>query len=863
MEGAGVGAALERGIQLLQAESDIPPISIPTWFMDLDFARSHFDADVWCVGSLVHRLKSAEALLRHRAAEEYGSRWKVNCHDPTMAALPAWAATEEDAQMRMVLALGRLALGSAVEAAFALEDYRARSSNRTSPVLYNDALLVAVWTSAHAEYVSYVQSGVEEPPFPGVHSFPNSLSEYDFSALFSMRTCPRMCPKSALPLLQVFQRSLNTGSRGWSSILESALQESVATRHVIVNAVMIALLGMHSMLTPSERAPWWMRMRCHRTLQHVLADGSIKSKLIQAATSTKEAVRRMVATFLSSSPALVEGICVTAPNIFAMRCPPVHKPSVGMESLSKTLADAGLEIVETINSDPNAYTTVLNREFKSDSDTAAWIGKTVCNANKTPCVSVLSDIWSSCFRVNFLAFWAHSTAHQQRASRLDPVQHRAIHDLNSVTKLTNGLSMQQQMHAQRLALGHVSAGILTMNEVAHLLGIQAPATQIKNATDALKFLSNIHPEEAAKMFVFARAAWVAEEVVVTELGKKTAEMQTRAIFRRLRRNDYHLGISTNLLPVQATHLHACIECRRVSSSHFSEPGKPGQTFTELGTSSSMLCTECEGAEKGKTHILCSKRSSAALRTALITEEAMVKQEIEYEEINYDVVEQILIEGRIGSAGSTEDPGGGLAARVRRDSKTAIEQRDRAYACGEQRMLQIPLIGRTVRVFGDWYGICSLCGCMLRVLPMHRYGAEICCCKCDAQMLGLPHPSVVDKKNPVCRFCNAVDTERKSSRWKMVKAPLDVRGENATLPPSLRHVFYCPKHYRPWITTAHRVLQTRIILSHIAHNAKPIHSTAVQRTAEELGFEEMSTKKKRKTGGKGGRGGKGGKGDNQE
>ena len=148
-----------------------------------------------------------------------------------------------------------------------------------------------------------------------------------------------------------------------------------------------------------------------------------------------------------------------------------------------------------------------------------------------------------------------------------------------------------------------------------------------------------------------------------------------------------------------------------------------------------------------------------------------------------------------------------------------------------------------------------------MLPMHRYGAEICCCKCDAQMLGMPPPSIVEKKNPICRFCSAVDTERKSSRWKMVKAPLDVRGENATLPPSLRHVFYCPKHFRPWITTAHRVLQTRIILSHIAHNAKPIHSTAVQRTAEELGFEEMSIKKKRKkNGAKDGKDGKDGKGE---
>lgn len=33
--------------------------------------------------------------------------------------------------------------------------------------------------------------------------------------------------------------------------------------------------------------------------------------------------------------------------------------------------------------------------------------------------------------------------------------------------------------------------------------------------------------------------------------------------------------------------------------------------------------------------------------------------------------------------------------------------------------------------------------------------------------------------------------------------------------------YCPTHYRGWLGNAHRVLDTRVILSHIAHNAKPV------------------------------------------
>ena len=862
---------------------------IPSWLTDLDFYNAHFHANVWGIGELVHALKASEERLRLRAKEAYGTEWTVYNRRDNVAAFPPWGATEDEAQLRMALALGRLALGSALEAAFALQDLELSgedsgelsgessqepsgesSGDPAQPRLYNDALLVAVWTSAHAEYTSNIQSGVEEPPHPSVHSIPNSLSEYDFGGLFAMRACPRLCPKTCLPLLQVFQRSLNTGARGWNSILESALQESVATRHVIVNAVIVGLLGMHPMIPPSKRAPWNERMTTYRALQHILLDSSVKATLILTASATKEAIRRMIATFLAASPALLEGLSVMNKSVLFLRGPPEVIPSKGLLRLSAALARAGLAVSKAVTStrgqivNADAYTAILNQEFRSSVQgtgsnggdkrdkrdkgdkgvwDGSWLGKYVCNTNKTPCISVLADVWSSCFRVNFLAFWAHAITHKCRASRLDTSQHRALHSLNAVTKLVNALPEEAQLRAQRSALRHVSSGLITVNDAAVFLGIPPPPTQIKNVNDALRFLSSIGPEAAAEMFVFARTAWVLEEVLSVDLGTTTSNKQTSALLRRFRKPPRTLLAD---LPVQATHLHVCLECRRVSSAHLSEHSKPGTSFTELGTSSSMLCTVCTGVEKGESHILCAKRSSAALRTALTTGEMMTQTEVEQKEINFGRVEEILCEGKFGIASSTEDAGAsGLAARIRRDAKTALEQRSRALACGEQRMLRVPIVGRAVRVFGDWYAICSLCGAMLRVLPIHRFGAEICCCKCDARLLGLPEPVVKETKNVVCRFCNAVDSERKSSRWKVVKAPLDVSGDNGNLPPYLRQVVYCPRHFRPWVASAHRVLQTKVILSHIAHNAKPIHSTAVHRTAEELGFEDTTKKKKRK------------------
>ena len=45
---------------------------------------------------------------------------------------------------------------------------------------------------------------------------------------------------------------------------------------------------------------------------------------------------------------------------------------------------------------------------------------------------------------------------------------------------------------------------------------------------------------------------------------------------------------------------------------------------------------------------------------------------------------------------------GLAARIRRDAKNSLEQRTHAIACGELPMLKIPLVGKVVRMWNDWY-----------------------------------------------------------------------------------------------------------------------------------------------------------------
>lgn len=212
---AGVPEALRRGLVSLRARVPEMP-ELPEWFCEPDFVKAHAVVDAWSVGTLVQALRKAERQLRSRVgAREPCVAWPAEPQPPEeVHALPSWAAEDGDAQKRMVTALGRLALGAAVEAVLAekavdlIDPGSGPSSgcDRAASRLYQDAFLVSAWTSAHAQYVSYVQQGIEEPPAPSVFTVPSALCEFDHSDLFARRSCQRQCPKGAMPLLQILCR---------------------------------------------------------------------------------------------------------------------------------------------------------------------------------------------------------------------------------------------------------------------------------------------------------------------------------------------------------------------------------------------------------------------------------------------------------------------------------------------------------------------------------------------------------------------------------------------------------------------------------------------------------------------------------
>ena len=72
--------------------------------------------------------------------------------------------------------------------------------------------------------------------------------------------------------------------------------------------------------------------------------------------------------------------------------------------------------------------------------------------------------------------------------------------------------------------------------------------------------------------------------------------------------------------------------------------------------------------------------------------------------------------------------------------------------------------------------------------------------------------------PRCRLCGKSEPE--AGKWRKVKAPADTGGRNSSLPAPLRVCHYCPAHWRPWLTNAHRSMSTNVIFAHIIERAKP-------------------------------------------
>ena len=366
---------------------------------------------------------------------------------------------------------------------------------------------------------------------------------------------------------------------------------------------------------------------------------------------------------------------------------------------------------------------------------------------------------------------------------------------------------------------------------------------------------NLQAHDAALLMAFTRIAALRSTVLSYDLGAQTRRKQSLAICQRLLLplspgEDPCVAVQTRL-PKHATVLYCCSECRRVVNSVQDNTGKD-HAFNELGLSASMLTID-SGACRG--HMRCAKRSSAALRTAVALEASAENLRLEQlnpvpspllpQDLRPATVVATMCTGAKRKASRRRRrrrrrrrstalrDSSSEVAKFRRDLKSCFEQGQRATSCGDVPLVCVPILGRVIRVFGSWYALCSMCGTLARVTPASRFRNEICCLRCDFAMLAgkaaademrnaLPKPPASS-----CRFCGKVEPENGAGmKWRCMPAPADAGGRNASVPPPLRTVWYCPSHYRSWLVGAHKSMDTATIFSHLVSKARPIHGADV-------------------------------------
>ncbi|MBD39674.1 MAG: hypothetical protein CMB11_04720 [Euryarchaeota archaeon] len=872
-EDAGVAGAMSR--LLARLRQLVEPLTLPSWLWSLDFTyataacAAHPD-----VQGLVQAMDEATRALGGKAEAAH----------PCAATAVQLAAV---VRLRFGVLLEALASGAA-SVFVAPEEAPGSGVDRAAlAALYYDAYCAAVWTSAHAEFLATIEDllagrpatealvrDLMVPP-PDLYTVANLSHLAHLGPLSDRLASPRCCSKTSQSLLAILTRVTNAGSRGWETTLLTAAKDSDGAVRVCTQCVAVALSGMHPAIHPAARRPWRERFVLLRALR-VQTTQDFKELVHKAPNAVKEAIRLHLAAVYSLDCATLNAMRQTRQPTGQLGIPPLALPHPSLAAAMHRMAEAGAGMLETRESaaasiqrhlvseprsrkksSPSTSARAPKHEAEPLSYCASWLGgrSGPVGATVRSAVQVVSGLMSASYRSIYIPWWLHGNHHGHRASRLDSAQYVALHNRSAAHRMCTLLSDEDFQMAERTAIGAPDASLLTVGEACALLGIRPSADEppgvpcaasSRAVQEAEVDVMNLCARDAALLIAFARIASLRATLLSYDLGEGTRRRQALAICQRLMLplapDEDPCAAVRSRLPEHATVLYFCSECRRIVNAVQDNAGKD-QPFNELGLSASMLAID---GDLCNAHMRCAKRSSAALRTAVALEAAAEALKLE----KLDPVASPLLPRDLrpatvvatmcctkggkrklsaaAAASAAARDSSSEVAKFRRDLKSCYEQSDKATSCGDVPLVQIPILGRVVRVFGNFYAICAMCGALTRVAPSSRFRNEICCMRCDFAMLAGKvaaaemHQALPRPPPPSCRYCGKQEPENGAGmKWRCIEAPADTGGRNASVPPPLRTVFYCPTHYRGWLVAAHKTMSTATIFAHLMNKARPL------------------------------------------
>lgn len=740
---------------------------------------------------------------------------------------------------------------------------RPRQRTRRSPLnvdstLMFDSYAAALWTSCHAEYIACASDDTCEPPAPSLLGVVSHATELRLANLLDARCFAPACPRTAHPMQQLLVRCVNPASRGWRACLGESLRKHDGARRVVFDAVLVAVTGLHPCLVPTDRPPWRTRLIAGRIVASALRGDAGSNLLVEHSDLVKEAMRRLLSGLLVDSLAMRNVAVRIGAPIGRLIAPPLDTPARGMLDSMGRFARVAIVIAGGGGGggplEQLSTALVASGEGDGDGDglvteedhSATWIGRSKQRAPVSRLLQRAEDCFSAAFKAEFLPFWMRATSCGARPQRLDEAQHEGLHRHNAALAACLSVDEEEALRIHRIVLADPSAPLVTVDGACRAIGLDE--------------VGDVAIEEAGvralpRLLLYARMAWVCDRIVVVDLGRRARSIHLAAIAWRhlgnrlpteeeLANGATLLEQRVNALPTHITHLCVCTECSRITNCIPPPPssastrkcggGSGDGEFCEIGVSA---VTVTRDAVTGEAELYCSKRSSAALRSAIAAETSARTRRVDEDAMMVDpepgdAIVTIVDGGEGGVAGPSSDAmaamahEGSVASRMRRDCKRALEQRCRATLCGEMPLLRVRLVGRAVRIYGMWYSICSFCATFVHVQPHNRIDAEIACLHCcETFRRDRRAPTDDDGSDrPACRFCKKVESGRVRN-YVTYHSPKDVSGPNAQRPPPLRTTSWCPAHHRPWLRDALSALSTPQVIAHIAVYARPVSAAA--------------------------------------
>jgi len=628
------------------------------------------------------------------------------------------------------------------------------------------------------------------------------------------------------PLQLLFQRATQHAMRGWRRSLQALIASNNGVANFVIESMITSFSGLHPAIAPSHRPNWEARLYVQLNARATLE--SNKYAAIGVMNSIcKDSMRRSLTAMVHSSIAVgvVARRLKTSTRHYEM--PPLDMPSANLVRQMIVAArqatnayQKGTSLLEEVQNCEQAVLHPPDRSLAGNSNI-------ITANNSRTAVSFVNRISNACFQSNFVPFWMVASVMNARPHQLNQYQHDAFHrELNSCQQMLDmGIDESTGARICNLVLSKPQCGVVDVATACKMLGVARPLNvtnfvggrnnaqrQIDHDYSIVKSLT---PQEVAELICFGTIAAIAEKLLVVELGEETRQAHIRAI-----KNRFELDTEEQVI-TQMKHLstiNVCTTCERIANcvapSHI-DVESDSTPFQRVGVYRTSVAPTNNSSNPPTFY--CSNRCSAAFKHAMASqlksEEMAIENDMPTEESRFKSCEETIMS-------MAHD--GTLASRMRRDSKRAMRQSRVVKPCGTLPMFSSDILGRAIRINEQWYTLCCYWANFICINSFNRDNGTFCCLHCPnssafrSNGLGQSHTHKVDVNAPnTCRFC-----EEHVTRSVSYASPHDTFKWNASRLPSERVTHWCRKHNRPWLQEALSVIDTPVLIAHIAMNTHP-------------------------------------------